>query len=92
MHYHRRGCEVVTKADQTPVTQADQESEALILAALRKLAPTIPVVAEEEVAIPWTEHANSFRAGLSSQSTLHWSSTRAPFLALSMRQARGIFS
>lgn len=36
------------KADQSPVTAADLAAEAVILAALRKLAPEIPVVAEEE--------------------------------------------
>ena len=38
------------KADQSPVTEADQAAERLILAALQALAPDIPVVAEEAVA------------------------------------------
>ena len=38
------------KADASPVTDADERSERLILAALRELAPDIPVVAEESVA------------------------------------------
>jgi 3'(2'), 5'-bisphosphate nucleotidase len=50
MRYHSAGVAIVTKADATPVTCADQESEALILAALQKLAPNIPIVAEEEAA------------------------------------------
>ncbi|MEW5422800.1 3'(2'),5'-bisphosphate nucleotidase CysQ [Amorphus sp. 3PC139-8] len=41
---------VETKADSSPVTEADQTAEAVILAHLRRLAPEIPVVAEEEVA------------------------------------------
>ena len=42
--------EVETKDDASPVTQADQQAEALILTALKSLAPGIPVIAEEEVA------------------------------------------
>lgn len=42
--------EVLVKADASPVTVADQAAEAVILAALARLAPEIPVVAEEEVA------------------------------------------
>ncbi|MBI2255298.1 MAG: 3'(2'),5'-bisphosphate nucleotidase CysQ [Proteobacteria bacterium] len=38
------------KADHSPVTEADVAAEKLILAALRKCAPTIPVVAEEQAA------------------------------------------
>lgn len=38
------------KADRSPVTDADQASEDLILAALSKLYPDIPVVAEESQA------------------------------------------
>lgn len=39
-----------SKADASPVTEADERAEALIVAALRRLAPDIPIVAEEEVA------------------------------------------
>jgi 3'(2'), 5'-bisphosphate nucleotidase len=39
--------EVITKADASPVTRADQAAEAVICAALRALTPDIPVVAEE---------------------------------------------
>ena len=38
------------KSDGSPVTEADQAAEALILAALRTLYPDVPVVAEEEAA------------------------------------------
>jgi 3'(2'), 5'-bisphosphate nucleotidase len=37
------------KGDQSPVTEADRQAEAVILAALRELAPDIPAIAEEEV-------------------------------------------
>ena len=42
--------DVRTKRDATPVTEADERSEKLILEALADLAPDIPVVAEESVA------------------------------------------
>lgn len=45
-----RGFAVDQKADLSPVTEADQASEALIAAGLRAATPNIPVVAEEEIA------------------------------------------
>ncbi len=42
--------EVRIKDDSSPVTQADEEAEAIILAALARLVPQIPVVAEEKAA------------------------------------------
>ncbi|GAA4721941.1 3'(2'),5'-bisphosphate nucleotidase CysQ [Sphingomonas lutea] len=56
-----RGFEVQRKSDASPVTEADQAAEAIILAALSHLAPNIPVIAEEEVAagrIP--RHGNTY--------------------------------
>jgi 3'(2'), 5'-bisphosphate nucleotidase len=44
------GFEVESKADQSPVTIADRAAELIILAALAKAAPGVPVIAEEEVA------------------------------------------
>ncbi len=41
---------VVTKSDGSPVTEADEAAEAVILAGLAALAPDIPVIAEEQVA------------------------------------------
>ena len=38
------------KADASPVTEADERAEALIVPALRALAPDVPIVAEEAVA------------------------------------------
>ena len=46
----RRGFDVEAKGDNSPVTEADRAAEAVILEALAKVAPGIPVVAEEEVA------------------------------------------
>ena len=50
MRHFEGAPEVRTKDDLTPVTQADEEAEAIILAALARLAPQIPVVAEEKAA------------------------------------------
>jgi 3'(2'), 5'-bisphosphate nucleotidase len=47
-HYAGDGA-VGRKADDSPVTAADGAAEAVILAALRELTPSIPIVAEEEV-------------------------------------------
>lgn len=38
------------KEDSSPVTEADEKAEAVILAALRQLTPDIPIVAEEAAA------------------------------------------
>lgn len=46
----RRGFEVHSKDDASPVTEADRAAELIILAALARFAPGVPVVAEEEVA------------------------------------------
>ena len=46
----RRGFEVETKGDSSPVTIADRAAELVILSALARAAPGVPVIAEEEVA------------------------------------------
>jgi 3'(2'), 5'-bisphosphate nucleotidase len=46
----KRGLSVERKADFSPVTEADRAAEAAILACLEKVAPAIPVIAEEAVA------------------------------------------
>ncbi|RWL44455.1 MAG: 3'(2'),5'-bisphosphate nucleotidase [Mesorhizobium sp.] len=50
MRVFHEGCAVDSKADSSPVTEADRESEKIILAGLRAAYPDIPCVAEEEVA------------------------------------------
>src|SRR5688500_8862086 len=44
------GFEVETKDDQSPVTVCDRAAEKIILDALARAAPGVPVIAEEEVA------------------------------------------
>ncbi len=46
----RAGFDVEHKRDSSPVTEADRAAELVILAALARVAPGIPVIAEEEVA------------------------------------------
>ena len=45
-----RGFATTSKADNSPVTEADHAAERIIAAGLREAAPNIPVVAEEEIA------------------------------------------
>lgn len=49
LRHYEAGAEATQKADGSPVTAADNDADAIILAALRQLTPTIPVVTEEEV-------------------------------------------
>ncbi|KQS53744.1 3'(2'),5'-bisphosphate nucleotidase CysQ [Brevundimonas sp. Leaf363] len=48
--YWRAGAQVSRKADASPVTEADQKAEALILTALARRWPGVQAVAEESVA------------------------------------------
>lgn len=50
MDIYNTDFEVRGKSDDSPVTEADEKAEAVIIAALRKLAPEIPIIAEEAVA------------------------------------------
>jgi 3'(2'), 5'-bisphosphate nucleotidase len=45
-----RGFDIEHKGDSSPVTEADHAAELIILAALARAAPGVPVIAEEEVA------------------------------------------
>ena len=48
MRHRAAGVIAETKADKSVVTAADREAEAVILAVLARVAPGVPVVAEEE--------------------------------------------
>ena len=50
MRHYEAGVETRVKADRSPVTDADEEAEKLILAELAAAFPGVPVVAEEEAA------------------------------------------
>jgi 3'(2'), 5'-bisphosphate nucleotidase len=47
MNYFTSGVAVEAKADRSPVTAADREAEAVVLQALARIAPEVPVIAEE---------------------------------------------
>jgi len=49
-HYADDAIQARRKADQSPVTAADEDAEAFILARLAEIAPGVPVIAEEETA------------------------------------------
>ena len=50
MRHYRDGAQARLKADRSPVTDADEEAERLILSRLAAAFPGVPVVAEEEAA------------------------------------------
>ena len=50
MRHYEAGVQARKKADQSPVTDADEEAEAFILAGLQNNFPSIATIAEEEVA------------------------------------------
>ena len=50
MKHYDAGCEAREKSDRSPVTDADEEAEKLILAELAAAFPDVPVIAEEEAA------------------------------------------
>ena len=52
LNYFQGRFSVETKADASPVTDADEAAERLIVAGLQSLAPEIPIVAEES---PWPD-------------------------------------
>ena len=54
-----RGFETRRKEDRSPVTEADQQAEALIVAGLRAATPGIPVIAEEEAAAGLAQDAGA---------------------------------
>src|ERR1700733_7144349 len=50
MRHYRAGTETRIKDDRSPVTDADEDAEAFILAALARDFPDVPVAAEEAAA------------------------------------------
>jgi 3'(2'), 5'-bisphosphate nucleotidase len=50
LNIYSRDFQSAQKSDRSPVTEADTAAEALIIAALAKVAPGIPVIAEEQCA------------------------------------------
>ena len=50
MTWYRGAMDVRTKSDASPVTAADHAAERIIIAGLQRIAPDIPIVAEEQMA------------------------------------------
>ncbi len=50
LEVYARTIHVTRKSDDSPVTEADRQGEAIILEGLKRLAPSIPTLAEEEAA------------------------------------------
>lgn len=46
---------ILTKADRTPVTQADYAAHHLLMQKLQQLTPALPIVSEEATATDYTE-------------------------------------
>lgn len=60
-HYANETIDSRKKSDQSPVTAADEDAERFILDELKKIAPDIPVIAEEEAAHGrWQKIAHRF--------------------------------
>lgn len=91
MSYFTAGVKVETKADATPVTAADHEAEVILVEGLSKVAPGIPVIAEESVAagkVPETEGefflvdpldgTRAFIAGKIRLHNQHWACQKQP--------------
>ena len=64
MEVRQTGPEVATKADRSPVTEADHRAQALILAGLRNISPRVPVISEEGRIPPLVERAGWHRVWL----------------------------
>ena len=53
LEIYQRDFQVTEKADQSPLTEADLASHKVIVSALQKLTPEIPVLSEESASIPY---------------------------------------
>ncbi len=54
MEVNSRHIEVATKADDSPLTEADLRSHRILEQGLRELTPDIPVFSEEDADTPWS--------------------------------------
>jgi 3'(2'), 5'-bisphosphate nucleotidase len=50
--------DVISKADESPLTEADLRANAVIVSALAELAPQIPIISEESAEVPFAERKN----------------------------------
>ena len=52
------------KADHSPVTEADQRSQDIVIAGLKAMTPGIPIISEEQAVAPWEERRHWSRLWL----------------------------
>ena len=57
LEVYARDFEVEFKADESPLTEADQRSNDVIVAALQQRYPEIPIIGEEARALDYSERA-----------------------------------
>lgn len=62
--YRRGDVDVRTKGDESPLTEADLESQRILVSGLREFEPAVPVIAEESAPPPWSERRTWERAFL----------------------------
>ena len=53
-YYHRQAVQVELKADQSPVTEADQASNNYLINLLTRLHPDVPIISEETEKVPYS--------------------------------------
>src|SRR5262245_37492325 len=58
MQIYSQDFSVETKGDNSPLTQADKKSNAVIVNGLKKMYPEIPIISEETKLIPYDERKN----------------------------------
>jgi 3'(2'), 5'-bisphosphate nucleotidase len=59
LEIRERGLIVDTKADRSPVTDADRLAEAILVAAIEEIHPNVPIVAEEQASAGGAPHASA---------------------------------
>ena len=76
-HYAAESVETRQKEDHSPVTAADEDAEAFILKELVRIAPGVPIIAEEEAAAGRIQTIG-LRASFSS---IRWTGPRSSSIA-----------
>lgn len=56
--------EIINKADDSPLTEADLRANAVIVSALADLTPQIPIISEESAEVPFAQRKNWHRLWL----------------------------
>ena len=59
---HRKGLKIITKPDNSPVTNGDLEVNKMITEKIRELTPNIPIISEETVDLKKKEYSKNILA------------------------------